>query len=293
MTRDGVIRFVRRGRACLEMLRLLRAAARGALVGGALGLVVLIASRLGLAGPTWLPWACAAGASVAAVVLAFFRRAVPLPAAALLLDERLQTDERLVTVVTREPGRHSERVLRQLDGRLKLPRLGLPREVSLVPAALFLLFAAGLLPHANGETATSSEAGEPAVRGAAATAPTGVRPSADVGAAIARMAQGAAPRAEDVATLRDVIERRVMRPEERMEALAALERAARGDGEAAKRIAETLRAASGGQGHGDTAPDTPDGALLVGPRDGAASVDAYPEHRSLVLAYRRALAEEK
>ena len=97
--RTRSIRAGRRGRARLEALRLLRATSRGALAGGAVGMAVSIASRLGLPGPDWLPWACVACGALAGAIGAAFGRGVPLPAAALFLDERLSTDERLVTVV--------------------------------------------------------------------------------------------------------------------------------------------------------------------------------------------------
>ena len=59
-----------------------------------------------------------------------------MPTAALFLDRHLETEERIVTLVTRDTGSFRGRLLRELAGVSKLPRLRLPREASLVPAAL-------------------------------------------------------------------------------------------------------------------------------------------------------------
>ena len=290
MTRNAIVRFVRRGRTRLEARRYLRAAARGALAGGAVGFVALVAGKLGVPMPAWVPWSLPAAGAIAGLLGAAFAPRIRLASAALFLDERLETHERLVTLVTRDPGRFGPRLVSELDGVGRLPRVALPREVALVPAALFLLFAVGLLPRANGEPDPAEATAEPVVS-MSGEALAGAAPPKDVSAAVARLARGETPRASEVADLRRAVEHTLFSPEERSAALGELARAAEGDGTAAKRVAKILTAARGGGAADETsAPVTPE---PVTDGSGAAAVTVYPKHRELVLAYRRALAEEK
>ena len=293
MTKEAIERLVRRGRSRLEAMRFLRAAARGTLAGGALGLVALTAQKLGLSIPAWAPWSLPAAGAVGGLLAAALAPRVPLVSAALYLDERLDTQERLATIVTRDPGRFGPRILAELEGVRRLPRVPLPREFSLVPAALFLLFAVGLLPSANSESGLEADPGREETAPAGALREARATRAPDVSKAVARLARGDTPDATDVAGLRRAVEEAVFSPEQRRTALSELKRAAAGDGDAAKRVAKILKAALGGAGSGDTGEPKPDGAVLNAGGRGGATVTVYPKHRELVLAYRRALAEEK
>lgn len=291
MTKQAIERLVRRGRARLEAMRFLRGAARGTLAGGAFGLVALAAQKLGLSIPAWAPWSLPAAGAVGGLVAAALSPRIALVSAALYLDDRLDTHERLVTIVTRDPGRFGPRILAELEGVQRLPRVPLPREFSLVPAALFLLFAVGLLPNANGEPGFAADPGSQETFLAGAFREAGAMRAPDVSKAVARLARGDTPEAADVAGLRHAVDEAVFSPEQRRTALSELKRAAAGDGEAAKRVAKILKAALGGSG--ETGEPTPDRVVRNGDGGGAATATVYPKHRELVLAYRRALAEEK
>jgi hypothetical protein len=291
MTEQGVVAFIRRGRARLEVLRLSRAAARGALLGGAVGLLLLLADRIGpgLAPLRWISWACLVAGAAAGALVATLRGRIGLSAAALFLDQRLATQERLVTLLTRDPGRYRDRLLRELGGVRRLPRLPLPREVSLVPAALFLLFAVGLLPRVNG--AETGASGDVVAGGMAEPAADGAQAPKDIRDAIGRLVTGAPPPAAEADRLERAIERYLSLPEERRAAREALRRAAAGDAAAAQELSRTIEAAMGGRGGAET--DTGTGTSRpAGTGAGGATVTMYPEHAGLVLAYRRALTEE-
>jgi hypothetical protein len=159
-----------------------------------------------------------------------------------------------------------DRVAEELASLRRLPRLPLPREAALVPMALFLLFAAGLLPEARAGGA------ERAPAFAVAVAPGGEGAPAEAEALpLERLARGEPLAPREAEALREAIERGLRRPEERRAALLSLDRAARGEGEAAAEVAEAL------SGRG---------------RRGAALLPtAYPEAEEFVRAYRRALEE--
>ncbi len=259
--RDHVLRLVRRARRRLEFVRLAKAASRGALAGAAAGLLSLLLAR------GMLPWALMATGAVAGFVAALLRRPIGLPAAALYLDRRLGTAERFATVATRPPDPLTIRVAEELAQVRRLPRSPVPRETALVPLALFLLFAAGLLPAPREET--RAEAGFVVVaagEGASAA-------EADAGT-LERLARGERLAPIEAEALREAIERGVRRPEERRAARAALDRAIGGEGASGALVLEALK------------PRAAD------PKGAALRASAYPEALEFVRAYRRALQED-
>ena len=270
--RDRILRFVRRARAGLEAIRLLQGAARGALAGAGVGLVALLAMKLWPAWPVAaaLPWGLLSAGAVLGALVAGTRPRIPLAAAALFLDRRLETCERFVTVVTRPADPFTEFVTDELAVRRRLPRLPFPREVALVPLALFLVFAAGLLPEAGaGEARTLLTVAAPAGGMAAATA--GSPPEID-DTILKDLEQGRLTRP---AELREMLEHRLHRPEDRKAARDALDRALKGDRAAARDVAETAR------------------ALRQAKRGGVTRAAAYPEEEEFLKEYRRARAEEE
>lgn len=289
MTRERIVAFVRRGRARLEAIRVFRSVSRGALAGGGAGLILLLAGKLWPLGPSWLAWALLGAGALAGGLAALFSRGIGPVAAALFLDARLGTGQRIATLLTRDPGRFGARLLREVGGVTRLPRMPVPRELSLLPAALFLLFAAGMIPAASRDVAPAARSASTA----AAEAAGSVEPPPDVSGAVARMERGDAPDGDEAARIEEAIERALHLPEERRDALGALKRALAGDGAAAKRVAEELNRAAVG-GRGETGNRAVRGPLpvAVGARGGAAAA-AYPELRELVLAYRRGLVEKR
>ena len=270
--RDRIFRLVRRARIGLEAMRLAQGAARGALVGAGVGLVALLLMKLWPAWPVSqaLPWALLAAGGVTGVLVAVARRKIPLAAAALFLDRRLETHERFVTVVTRPAGPCTDFVVAELAAWRRLPRLPFPREAALIPLALFLVFAAGLLPEAGaGEARTFLTVVAPAGGPAAATA--GPPPEID-DAILKELEQGRLSRPAD---LREMLEHRMHRPEDRKTARDALDRALKGDRSAARGVAETVR------------------ALRQARRGGVTRAAAYPEEEKFLQEYRRARAEEE
>jgi len=271
--RDRAFLLVRRARAGLEAMRLLQGAARGALAGGGVGLVLLVAMKLWPAWPVAvaLPWALLSAGAVLGVLVAVARPAIPLAAAALFLDRRLKTHERFVTVVTRPAGPLTDFVAAELAAWRRLPRLPFPREAALVPVALFLVFAVGLLPEAGpaeaGRVVTVIVPGGGAGGTEEASAPV---PEID-DATLRELEQGKLARP---AALREMLERRLHRPEERKAARDALDRALRGDQAAARDVAETVR------------------ALRHAGSGGTTRAAAYPEEEKFLKEYRRARAEE-
>jgi len=284
-----VLSLVRRGRVRLEAIRIAKAAARGVLLGGGLGLLAVVVDRLavGLALPGWLAWVFPAVGACGFGVAAAVRGRIDLVATALLLDDRLGTDQRITTLVAAEPGPFLPRVLAGLEGVERLPRLPFPREIPLVPAALFLLFVAGLLPAANGE-----EAAERAWVGRAESpVDAASAPQPDVRDAVKRLARGEAPAtASSVSRLREAIDKGLHRPEDRHAARAELDRAIRGDGAAAREVAARLEALQGGGGLSGELEGHRLGAVGA---EGGRRGELYPEDTDLVLAYRRALVEEE
>jgi hypothetical protein len=287
MERASVERLVRRARARLEAARIVRAAARGAL---GLGAVALAAELLGKAwaparGPDALPWLLLGAGALAGAAAAAARGRVGLADAALLLDRRLGTEERIVTVLTRGKDEFTDRAAAEL-APARLPRIPLPREAGLVPAALFLLFAAGLLPEAVASPGVPAPRARPA-QGAptgAAAVPRPEEPPPDAAAAVERLAAGSAPAPEDVEPLREAIRRGLHTPEERARAAEALDRAKGGDAAAAREVARALS----GRG-GVVAPAPPPESPGAAPGGVGGAAVAYPEEEEFLLAYRRAL----
>jgi len=287
--RERVLRFVGRARGRMEAARLLRGAARGALAGGAAGLALSLAMKAlpGIPSTAALPWGVLAFGAVAGAAATAARGALPSAAAALWLDARLGTRERFATVATRPADAFTDHVARELGDAGALPRVGWPREAALLPAAAFLLFAAGLLPEARpARAATPVPAPLPALP-ASGAAP---RDAAALDRLVARLAEGETPDGAAVAILRDEIERAVARPEDRRAALEALDRAAGGDAGAAKEAARALDARMGGAGTQDGASPSP-GVAPAGD-GGLGAVAVYPDARELLGEYRRALASE-
>jgi hypothetical protein len=270
---ERIASLVRRARARLEAVRLLKAASRGVLAGGAAGLALLVAMKAfpSLSTAALLPWTLLGAGAAVATLLAALGRRIGLDAAALFLDQRLQTEERIVTSLRCPPGPFADRLERELEGVRALPRFPFPREAALVPAALFLMFAAGLLPEARGDAAPVREA----VALPVVAVGLGGGEVPDVSETLEKMALGTLLDEEQLEELRQAIDRTLHRPEDRAIAKETLERAAAGDEAAALEILRRLGARE---------------EAAAGP--GAVSVTAYPDARELLLEYRRNLSEE-
>jgi len=258
--RDHVLRLVRRARRRLEAARLAKAAARGALAGAALGLLSVPLGR-GL-----LPWASMAAGAVVGLALALLKRPIGLDSAALYLDRRLGAAERFATVATRPPDPLTIRVAEELAHVRKLPRTPVPREVALVPLALFLLFATGLLPASR-----EAKPEAPGFVAAAAAAEAGAVAADE--ATLEKLARGERLAPEEAEAVREAIGRALRRPEERRAANAALDRAAGGEGVSGALVLEALK------------PRAAD------PKGAALRASAYPDQEEFVRAYRRALED--
>jgi hypothetical protein len=219
-----------------------------------------------------LPWALLLAASLlAALVASVVRPRLSLAAAALFLDRRLGTHERFVTVVTRPAGPYTDFVAAELAPPRRLPRLPFPREAALVPVALFLVFAAGLLPEAGaGDARTYVTA--PASAGGMSAATDAPPPEIDDATLRELVEQGRLTRPAEV---KEMLEHRLHRPEERKAARDALDRALRGDRTAAQGVAETVR------------------SLRRAKRGGVTRAAVYPEEEEFLREYRRARAEEE
>jgi hypothetical protein len=265
--------LVRRARAGLDAMRLLQGAARGALAGGGVGLVTLLAMKLSPAWPVAaaLPWALLSAGALLGLLVAVTRPRIPLAAAALFLDRRLETHERFVTVVTRPAaGPFTDHVAAELEAWRRLPRLPFPREAALVPVALFLVFSAGLLPAAGAGAPGPVTAVIVPAGGAGGTEASAPPPEIDE-ATLRELEEGKLAR---TAALREMLERRLHRPEDRKAARDALDRALEGDRAAAKGVAETVRALRRARG------------------GGVMRAAAYPEEEKFLKEYRRVRAEE-
>jgi hypothetical protein len=260
---EDALRLVRRARRRLEAVRLLKAASRGALAGAAAGILSLLVTPA----PA-LPWALLGAGALAGLGAALVGNRIGTAAAALYLDRRLGTLERFTTVATLPPGPLTIRVAQEIPPQRRLPRSPVPREAALVPLAVFLLFAASLLPRAR--------AGEPppATRLVAVPAPAEDGASEVDAATLERLARGERLKPEDALALREAIQRDVRRPEDRRAAEMALSRAAGGEGAAGAEVLDALRPA---------AADRQEGRLLA---------SAYPDAEEFVRAYRRALEED-
>ena len=271
--RERIHRAVRRARARLDALRLLKAAARGALWGGGAGLAILLLSKAMPALPVaaWAAWSLLGAGVVAGVVAAAARPRIGLTAAALFLDDRLGTQQRVVTVLTQPEDAFTDRIVAELSTLRIRARFPFPREAGVVPAALFLLFAAGLLPEAGRRV---EAAPGPEARRATAASLGEAGAFIDVTEAVKQLAEGKSPDAAEAKRLRDAIARGLHRPEERREANRALDQAVEGDGAAAKKLVAVLKALEGEA------------------RDGATASTAYPDEEAYLLAYRRELSRE-
>jgi hypothetical protein len=256
--RDHALRLVRRARRRLELLRLAKAASQGALAGAAAGLLALPVVRL--------PWLFFAAGAAAGLAVALRRPPIGLAAAALYLDRRLGTAERFATVATLPPDPLTLRVADQLATTTRLPRSPVPREAALLPLALFLLFAVGLLPG----TREAAPATEFAVTAAASAEGA---PAADP-AALEKLARGEKLTPAEKEALREAIERDVRRPEERRAAQDALAAATRGEGASGAAVVEALKPRAADE------------------RGAALRASAYPDAEEFVRAYRRALEED-
>jgi hypothetical protein len=269
--RERVLLLVRRARARLEAARLLKGAARGALAGAALGLPALLLGKLFPPAAPVLPWALVLAGAGAGLLVALLRPGIGLPAAALYLDGRLGTKERFATVATRPRDPLLDRVAAELAPFRRLPRSPVPKELGLVPMALFLLFAAGLLPaRAARELGTAPSFAVVPLPGDA-----GAGTAEDAAAAIGKLVRGQPPAPEEAAAVRESVER-LRSPEERKAARAALERALAGERAAAEAVEEALR---------PRAPAEDSGAAL--------QPSAYPEAEAFVREYRRVLEEDR
>ena len=258
--RDHALRLVRRARRRLEAVRLLKAASQGALAGTVVGLLSLLLLR------GMLPWAFLGVGAVAGLALALLRPPICVGDAALSLDRRLGTAERFATVATRPPDPLTIRVAEELAHLTRLPRSPVPREAALVPLAVFLLFAAGLLPAPREEA--------PATPFVVAAAEEGDGVAEADPATLEKLVRGEPLSPREAELLREAIERAVRRPEERRAANAALDRAAKGEGAFRAEVLEALR------------PRAAD------PRGAALRASAYPDAEEFVRAYRRALQED-
>ena len=273
--RERILRLIRRARTALEAVRLSKGAARGALVGGGAGLAALLAMKVVPAWPVvaLIPWALVGSGAVLGLLVSGARAAITPEAAGLFLDRRLHTQERFVTVLTRPAGSFTDRVAAELTSARKLPRLPFPREAALVPAALFFVFAAGLLPEAGAQavprtTIVSVESGG---IGTGAFAPAAeIDPEV-----LERFEKGETLDEETQQALREALERRAHRPEERAAAREAFQRALQGDTEAAKALAAKVRDKRRRETGGVT------------------QADAYPGEAKFLREYRRARAEEE
>ncbi len=284
MDHGRVLALVRRTRRRLEATRLLRAASRGALVALVPALALAIAGRLWPASApgAWAPWALLCAGAFALALAALFRDRIRPADAALFLDRELRTEERFVTVLGLPPGPLLDHLVGEIAPAPRRPRLPFPREIGYLPAALFVLFAAGLVP------AASSAPPVAAVASTGAALPDAATP--DAAPALAKLAAGAAPGPAEKASLLAAIDERLRRPEERVRARALLERAMGGGGAGASGDARSLAAMIGGSGGGESGGDAVGPGARDGAPSGAIAVAPYPEERDFLLAYRRHLA---
>lgn len=295
---SGILRLVGRARSRLEALRIAKACARGALAGGAAGVGLMLVGRFAPAlrvGPL-VPWivllAAALGAALGAL---WFGRRIRAEDAALFLDDRLGTRGGIVTLLEMPAHPFAERFAAGADARA-LPRLPFPREISLVPVALFLLFGVGLLPAAAAakETSATSAVSIPADAVPGIDAPPAEL--ARIDPLLAELRKGTSLSAQSDELIRNHIDRRLHLPEERHEARKELERARAGDATAAESLERRLGETSAGPGNGAAG-----GTSRQNPKAGSAHPEIertkrggasspYPEAVDLVRAYHSALA---
>jgi len=284
MDRALALALVRRTRRRLESARLLRAAARGALLALVPALPLAVAGRIWPASApgAWAPWTLLVAGAVATALSAAFRGRIGLTDAALFLDRELRTQERFVTVLGLPPGPLLDHLAGEIAPRARRPRLPFPREIGYLPAALFVLFAVGLVPAATPAPPVATVAsGGIALPGES---------SPDPAPALAKLAAGEAPGETGKAALLGAIEDLLRRPEERARARALLGKAMGGGGADASEEARSLAAMLGGSGGGERGDAEVAGSAAAEAASGAIAVTPYPEEREFLLAYRRHLA---
>jgi len=283
--KDRALSLVRATRRRLESMRLLRGAARGALAAAGLGVVLLLIEKatpspLLPAGMAW--WLALAGA-LAGVAATLFRPAIPESVAALFLDERCATDERFVTLWSLPDNPHAAQWAMELARVARVPRIALPREVGVVPVALFLLFGAGLLPEAEAETLPQVAR---IVEGGSQAAPA--KPAAESGRQVDEAAQAlrerAIPDAAAVEQLEAAIDRAFVRPEERAAARRELAKARAGDAAARERLAQALVEGAGVLAESPEAP-RPAASPAAARVSGNATSSPYPGEEAFLRAY--------
>jgi len=283
--------MVRRARRQLEALRLLRWASRGALLGAALALLLLLAGRAvadSVAPLAWGWWLPLFGA-LAGLGAALARPSIEPVAAALYLDRRCGTDERFVTLWSLPRSGHAMEWATALASVRRLPHLPLPREAGLLPVGLFLLFAASLLPVADG--AEHSQAAG-ALDGTSEAAPSeGAKPrekrvQPERGERLLRQRGALTDAARE--EIERAIESGFVRPEERAAARAELARALAGDVSARDRLANALLEGAGALGENAGPSEKAKAGTRAAPAagDDGAAVSPYPDDVRFLRAYR-------
>ena len=297
MTRpEQITSLIARMRRVLVWHRLAAAATRGALAGGALGLALLVLGKLvpSIPAAAGMAWICLAAGAAAGFGWAALGGSISSSAAALYLDRRLGTHERIVTVQSRPTDPLRPIVARDVALPAALPQPPLPRETALLPAALFLLFAAGLLPEAQGAPDAGSfvaVAAPQTVAGNGEAAQAGDAPP-DTAALLEALAKGELS-PTDARALQNVLDAALARPEERARLQDLLRRAEGGDRAAAREVAAALDRARGGAGGNEgAAGGTASEAFSARAADDAPPPALYPAKQDLVRAYYRALARE-
>jgi hypothetical protein len=278
-------------------MRVLRSAGRGALLGALLGLLLLVLDKLAVATvlPSALAWLLTAAGLIAGAVAALVRPAIRPGSAALFLDHRCGTEERFVTLWALPASRHASEWARELAVVRAVPRLPIPREAGLLPAALFLLFGAGLLPEAVAERASVDTGAATAKAEASAGIPAASEPRRGDPERAAETLRKPGPLAE---AERERIERAIdaafVRPEDRAAARAEFARARAGDAAARVRLGKALVA---GPGALQEATDPAEPPRAVDPPTGnaesgrdAAATSPYPEETRFLRAYEVELA---
>ena len=281
MNRSAALAFVRRTRRRLEGLRMLKAGARGALVLAAAAIpFVLLGSRSG-----WTWWLPVAGA-LGGLVAAWARERIAPASAALFLDAASGTEERFTTIWSNPDSPSADRWANELGGARPVPALAWPREAGLLPVALFLLFAAGLLPSGSGDddalvvaVAEDPEPGESKPES----------PRGDPDAAASRLDESRPLATAERKAIERAIEAAFARPEERRRARAELTKAAGGDAAAAERLGDALVEGAGAL-LGEPALSRPEAAGDAENEIEARMNSPYPQEYEYLRAYTIELA---
>jgi len=246
---ERALALVRAARRQLESLRVLRGASRGALLAAALGLLLILLDYAapGAALPAALAWWLTLAGALAGVAATLVRPSIPAAAAAIYLDQRCDTQERFVTIWSLPLSEYAPEWAGAVAGVSRVPRLPLPRESSLVPVALFLLMAAGLLPAASADTPMEiARIGHEATVGAASDSTNTETDSGEqVDEAAKTLRKQGALSATAIEEIERAIESAFPRPEEREVARAELVKARAGNREARERLSEALLKGAG------------------------------------------------